>query len=160
MSQLDLLQDARRAERPWKRTTTTSKAAVRAIEASGTAAHRRLICLRGLRAIWNRRQEWPTADELADYLFSTQQVPSAHRDEVAPRLNELVDGWWIQRKGANGTKERVQVGGGEVERGQKRRSHISGKKVLTWRVREAGSRETRYHKEEMTSPVAPSNSAR
>lgn len=139
MSQLSFLPDVAREERPWKRTTETSKAAVHAIEDAGEADRRRIVCLRALRAMWNRFQEWPTADELAAYLHGRHLVPSDHRDEVAPRLNELADGWWVRRKDHDGQVERVQVGGGEVERGAKRHSRISGRKVLTWRVREAGS---------------------
>ncbi len=138
-AQLSLLAEVSRVEHPRKRTTTTSKAAVRAIEASGDAEQRRLICLRGLRAFWNRFQVWPTADELSGYLHGRKLVPSKHRDEVAPRLNELADGWWVARKLESGARERVQVGGGEVERGAKRKSSVSGRTVLTWRVREAGS---------------------
>jgi len=138
--QLSFLPGVARAERPWKRTTTTSKAAVHALEAVGEAERRRLIVLRGLRAMWNRLQEWPTADELAADLFCRKLIPSKHRDEVAPRLNELADGWWlVRRDGVTGARQRVQVGGGEVERDVKRRSRVSGRKVLTWRVREAGS---------------------
>jgi hypothetical protein len=138
VSQLLLLEDVQRDEHPHKRTTTTSKAAVYAIEATGEAERKRLICLRGLRALWNRHQEWPTADELSAYLFKRRLIPSKHRDEVAPRLNELADGWWLERL-VNGVKVRRQVGGGEVERGAKRASRVSGRTVLTWRVREAGS---------------------
>jgi hypothetical protein len=136
--QLSLLDDIAREERPWKRTTTTSKAAVHVLEDSGEADRRRVLCLRGLRALWNRSQVWPTADELAAYLHGRGFVPSAHRDEVAPRLNELADGWWVKRC-VDGQVTRRQVGGGEVERGAKRPSRISGRTVLTWRVREMGS---------------------
>jgi hypothetical protein len=138
VTQLSLLADVQRADRPWKRTTTTSKAAVRVLEASGEAERRRAVCSRGLRSMWNRHQEWPTADELAADLHRRRLIPSKHRDEVAPRLNELADGWWVTRR-VDGQKVRTQVGGGEVERGEKRPSRISGRTVLTWRVREAGS---------------------
>jgi len=137
--QLSLLDVVTRAERPRKRTTGTSKAAARALEASGDATRRRMVCLTGLRAFWNRFQVWPTADELARFLFERGLIDSAHRDAVAPRLNELADGWWMTRPLEGGRTERVQVGGGEVERGAKRRSTRSGRTVLTWRVREIGS---------------------
>lgn len=140
MNQLTFLEDVARVEQPRKRTTTTSKAAVHAIEDSGDAERRRIVVLTGLRAYWNRFQVWPTADELAAFLFNRKLVPSSHRDVVQPRLNELVDGRWIRRRDpVTGEVSRVQVGGGEVERGAKRVSLVSGHTVLTWRVREAGS---------------------
>ena len=134
MTQPSLLDLAVRVERPWKRTTATSKAAVKAAADSGLLHARREACCRGLRAIWNATQRWPTADELAEFLFQSGELPGSHRDFVAPRLNELADGWWVKRDGV-----RVQVGGGLIERGAKRRSNVSGLTVLTWRVREAGS---------------------
>jgi hypothetical protein len=136
--QPSLLADVARDEKPWKRTTTTSKTALRVVEHDGEAERKRYVCSRGLRAIFNKTQQWPTADELAAYLYERGEIRSAHRDEVAPRLNELCDGWWIVRV-VDGKKTRVQVGGGEVERGAKRASHRTGRTVLTWRVREIGS---------------------
>lgn len=138
VTQPDLLADVARVERPWKRTTTTSKASLRTAEDAGLLEVRRRQVLRGLRAMWNRSQIWPTADELAQYLFTRKQLPDPHRDHVSPRLNELADGRWVTRI-VDGKKVRSQVGGGAVERGEKRKSTVSGLTVLTWRAREAGS---------------------
>lgn len=135
-----LLREDARVTKPWKRTTTTSKAAIRQFRDAGDAEALRKRCIAGLQAIWNRTQQWATADELAAYLYAKGRIPDPHRDHVSPRLYELADGWWIVRKVHRQTVKR-RIGGGVLERGEKRKSNRTGRVVMTWRVREAGSKE-------------------
>lgn len=139
MGQLSLLDAVQREQRPWKRTTGTSREAIRVVEAEGTAEFRREQILLAIRRIWNRTQQSPTADEIAADLFARKLIPDDHPDYVKPRLSELKHGRTIRVKGEGGVIQEKQIGGGLIEKAGKRKSARSGRMVHTWRVIERGT---------------------
>lgn len=141
--QLPLLADVARTERPWKRTTGTSKTAIRHFEANGKRVLRAKEVLLAIRAIWNRKQQSPTADEIAAYLHRKGVIPDAHPDRVKPRLSELLHGKTVYTKKDGAVIGTRHEGGGLVEKVSKRKSSWSGENVWTWRAREMGSVEPR-----------------
>lgn len=125
--QLSLLADVQRRERPWKRQRSTARAAYaeqRARDQVRAAAGRETRegqVLRLLAGYWNRYQVSPTALELLEYARERGEAVF-DVNSIRPRINELV---------ANGL----------VEARSKRKCSVSGKTVLTWGVREVGSKE-------------------
>jgi hypothetical protein len=136
MSQLSLLDHALRVERPWKRQRQTARTVYREQRAADVAAAeagretRLAQVLRILSWHWTSTQESPTAYELFEWA-------RAHGEQlfdvnsVRPRLTKLLE---------VGLVDVVTDAGG---RPVKRRCRHTGKRVCTWIVREAGSREAR-----------------
>lgn len=139
MEQLRLIDDVERIERPWKRTTGTSREAVRTFEQSGDAETLRRLCTRAIRAIWNRTQVSPRSEDIARYLFEKKVIPDLHPDHVKPRLSELYRGKWVWTKDAGGARVKVRIGGGAIEPAGKRASDRSRHMVTAWRVVERGT---------------------
>ena len=125
MTQLPLLRDVERREKPWKRQRQTARQVYREIreqakrrKAAGLETREEQI-LRLVAAHWNATQTSPTALELmrwardrGERLFDV--------NSVRPRITALVEA-------------------GLVDKGTKRRCQVSGKVAWTWAVREQGS---------------------
>ena len=152
MSQLSLLTDVARVEKPWKRTHGTSRAVVQKKERDGTLSTWREQTLRCLLAMWNRAPIARTALEIETYMLRRGEITDPRAFQVRVRLNELADGWYRRVKPeGGGPLQKHRVGGGLIERGRdhngnvaRRRSVVSGQtgqRVLTWRPREIGSKE-------------------
>lgn len=138
--QASLLDGVSRVEQPWKRTTETSREAVRVFEASGKAETLRGRITLVIRALWNRTQQSPTSDEIAAECFRRGHIPDPHPDHVKPRITELSKGYFVTVRDANGKAiGRKRVGGGLVEKAGTRKSVRSGMTVQTWRVIERGT---------------------
>jgi hypothetical protein len=115
--QPDLFGAIRRDCKPWKRVRQTSAAQYAHLRDTGTLAKRRDAVLRAVAAIYNATQEWPTSCEVQYWLAIRGELPQdGNPNHVRPRLTEL-------------------AALGVVERGPKRKSHVTDIVVLTWRVR-------------------------
>jgi hypothetical protein len=139
--QVSLLDDVERVERPWKRTTGTSREAVRVFEASGDAETRRRQVTLVIRALCNRNGRPPTARDIAIECKARGYIRDDHPDYVKPRISELYKGYWVTVTGDDGLRARVLRGGGLVEPAGKRKCSKTGKTVHTWRVVERGTGE-------------------
>ena len=79
-------------------------------------------------------QEWPTPAELTQWMFRHSKIPRESTNVVAPRISDLVNGWWATRRG-----QRIRMGGGVCEFLPKRRCSVTGGDAHPVRIREAGS---------------------
>jgi hypothetical protein len=68
MTQLDLLTDVQREQRPWKVSRRTSRAAFYEAELSGRLRDRERIVGRALRGLWNRHQRSATSSRIARWI--------------------------------------------------------------------------------------------
>lgn len=95
MIQLGLLDTAAHAERPWRLTRATSKAAWYAVR-NELSKHEQAVFW-GLLAYWNRHQAWPTAQELYEFLRALRRRKPRHPryrlihdiNNVRPRLTTM-----------------------------------------------------------------------
>jgi hypothetical protein len=124
VTQLSLLDSARRAERPWKRQRSTARAVYAEQRARDEAKRaigketREGQVLRCLAWHWNENQASPTALELLTWM-SDRGERVFDINGVRPRITALVEA-------------------GIVESAGQRKCSISGKRVHIWRVREIG----------------------
>lgn len=115
-TQLPLLADVERIERPWKRVRPTSRAIYAQMRDDGTLGRRRDDVLRAVAAMRNKTGRWPTACEVQYWLAARGDIPNdGNPNHVKPRLTELADR-------------------GVLQRGPKRQSQVSGLCVLTWQI--------------------------
>lgn len=125
MTQPSLLDDLTRKDKPWKRQRSTAREVYRerrktdrALQAAGLETKEAKV-LRCLAAHWNATQTSPTARELLEWMKARgEQVEDVN--DVRPKIFYLCEA-------------------GLVESGTKRHCRVSGKTVMTWRVREMGS---------------------
>lgn len=123
--QPSLLDDLTRRDKPWKRQRSTAREVYRerrkidrALKAAGLETKEAKV-LRCLAAHWNATQTSPTALELMGWMKARGEAVFDVND-VRPKINAL-------------------CAQGLVEKSEKRHCRVSGKTVLTWRVREIGS---------------------
>lgn len=129
MTQLGLLSQLVRVEKPHKRQRQTAREVYRVQRAKDQQRKdagletREAQVLRCLSAFWNRHQYSPTALELLAWMRAKgERVFDVN--SVRPRIKALVDA-------------------GLVEPRFRLRCTVSGQKVWTWAVREMGSKEPR-----------------
>ena len=125
MTQLPLLRDVERREKPWKRQRQTARQVYREIreqakrrKAAGLETREEQI-LRLVAAHWNATQTSPTALELLAWARGRGEL-LFDVNSVRPRITAL-------------------FACGLIDKVAKRRCTVSGKRVWTWAVREAGS---------------------
>lgn len=68
MTQLSLLADVQRRDKPWKISRRTSRAAFYEAELSGRLRDRERIVGRALRGLWNRHQRSATSSRIARWI--------------------------------------------------------------------------------------------
>lgn len=78
--------------------------------------------MRALKAYINKRADYPTPQELADWMAEAGIIGKKNINRVAPRLTELHIGKVVRRKG----HEPIRVGGGEIEKLARRRCRSTG----------------------------------
>lgn len=126
MTQLDLLRDTLPdapapvvvVERPWKAVRPVSRAQYAWMRRHGMPDRRTWQVLTALAWYRNRTQQWPTAAELAHFMF-TQRRRRIERDDprlVAPRLTWLVKGEIRTVTDAEGKTRKVFGSDGRPER--------------------------------------------
>jgi hypothetical protein len=118
MTQQSLLSDLQREDRAWKRVRTTSATAYELGRESFNG--RKAEVLRWLAAYWNRFNESPTSDELAQW---TEGLPE--------RTREGLDQLLYVRRAISDLQDC-----GVVEAVTPRKSRVSGRVCETWHVRE------------------------
>lgn len=137
MTQLELLHGIEREERPWKVVRRVSKQVYAYLRDSGIASRRTWQVVTALAYYRNRTQVWPTAAELARFMFERKRIARDDTRLVAPRLTELVRGRVVRLK--DGTK--VRKGGGVLTLQGTRRCAVTGAPAHPVAIREAGSLE-------------------
>lgn len=122
VTQMSLLVDVARVEKPYKRVRQTSRESYRRQRAidvqkakAGKETHRGRV-LRCLAAYWNARQQSPTASELLAWMVERGEC-SNDPNHVRPKLNALVEL-------------------GLVESAGKRTCSVSRQTVYVWRVKQ------------------------
>ena len=125
MTQLPLLRDVERSDKPWKRQRQTARQVYREIrdqakrrKAAGLETREEQI-LRLVAAHWNATQTSPTALELLAWARSRGEL-LFDVNSVRPRITAL-------------------FACGLIDKVAKRRCAVSGKTAWTWSVREIGS---------------------
>jgi hypothetical protein len=98
--QLALLPDLERRERPWKVVRKVSRRLYARLRDSGELGKQAHKVLTALAYYRNRRQEWPTAAELATFMHETKRIARPDTRLVAPRLTELLRGKVVRTKPA------------------------------------------------------------
>ena len=137
MTQMSLLADVQRAERPWKVVRRVSKLVYLEIRKSGRAGRMTIRVLVALAAYRNATMQWPTAGELTAWMFTQRRIARHDSRLVAPRLTELVRGRVVRLQ--DGSKARI--GGGLLTLLPTRRCRVTGARAHPVAIREAGSRE-------------------
>jgi hypothetical protein len=105
-------------ERPARRTVfrkavrDVSKETYNVLADTGALAAATTKVMRSLKAYINRHADYPTPEELKDWMFAQGVIPKPNINLVAPRLTELHIGKVVRRKG----QEPVRVGGGLIEK--------------------------------------------
>jgi len=137
MTQLSLLVDVAREERPWKVVRRVSRQVYARLRASGSANRRTWKVVTALAYYRNKSMAWPTPAELTEFMFKRQRITRNDPRLVAPRLTELVRGKVVRL--ADGTK--VRRGGGVLTLLPVRACRVTGAKAHPVAIREAGSLE-------------------
>lgn len=137
IAQLSFLPNLEQIDRPWKVVRRVSRQVYAELRAGGHVGRQTLKVLTALAWYRNQRQEWPTAAELAAFMYGKGRIPRNESRLVAPRLTEMLRG--AVRRLADGSK--VRQGGGVLTLQPARKCGISGKSAHPIAIREAGSRE-------------------
>lgn len=119
-----------------KRTRKVSRMQYVVLRDTGQLADREAQVLRCLAWHYNATQSWPTAAELARWMFRKSEIPRDDSRLVAPRLTYLGRGA-LQPDG-------TVKGGGLIEALPLRRCGVTGAKAHPWRIRERGSLQHRF----------------
>lgn len=120
----------------WKRAADTSKAQITKLRHDGTLPDREQAILDGIAAYWNRHNVWPTAPELARWMFKHGAIPREDFNLVRPRLTELCIGW-REFKDETRTAWRF-VGGGRVVTQARRRCTVTGRPAHPYKLPQVG----------------------
>lgn len=130
-AQLSLLTRLEAEDRPRKRTRQVSRELYRHHRDTGDLAKRTDQVLRCLSWHFNLTTRWPTAAELARFMFEKGELPRDDSRLVAPRLTFLGPG--EKRRG------RPLSGGGLIEPLARRLCRVTEQFAHPWRVREQGT---------------------
>lgn len=137
--QLGLLDDVAREERPRKHVRKISKGTYVELRDTGGLTARQHQTLTALAHYYYVHSDWPTAGELARWMFRHGKIPRESPNIVAPRLSDLVNGQWRRQPGPDGTKTTAQIGGGTCEYLPARICRVTQGRAHPVRIREAGS---------------------
>jgi tetrahydrodipicolinate N-succinyltransferase len=135
--QLGLLDAVTKVEKPWKVVRRVSRHVYAELRKSGRIGKQTHRVLTALAFYRNRTQEWPTAAELAAFMFSRGYLDRNDTRLVAPRLTELLRGKVVRL--ADGSKARK--GGGVLMLLPVRTCRVTGARAHPVAIREAGSAE-------------------
>ena len=126
-----------REDKPWKVVRRVSKQVYAELRQEGTVARRAWQVITALAWYRNSRQAWPTAAELAAFMFERQRIARNDPRLVAPRITELLRGRIVRL--SDGTK--VRRGGGVLTLLAIRTCTITRTSAHPVAIREAGSLE-------------------
>lgn len=137
MTQLPLLEDVQREERPWKVVRRVSRQVIYELRKGGYVGRQTIKVITALAWYRNSTMRWPTAAELTRFMFQRKRITRDDPRLVAPRLTEMTRGRVV--KLADG--ERHRVGGGVLALFPVRPCQVTGAMAHPVSIREMGSAE-------------------
>lgn len=137
MTQLSLLTDVQREDRPWKVVRLVSRQVIYELRKGGYVGRQTIKVLIALAWFRNSTMQWPTPAELTAFMFNRKRIQRNDPRLVAPRITECVRGRVVKQQ--DGSK--VRVGGGVLSLQSKRRCRVTEAWAHPVAIREAGSGE-------------------
>jgi hypothetical protein len=137
VTQLSLLAEVARTDRPWKVVRRVSRQVYAQLRAGGYVNRQTVKVLTALAWYRNSKMVWPTAAELARFMHERKRNQRDDPRVVAPRLTEMVRGRVVTVH----TGQKLRIGGGVLTYLPLRRCAVTQTSAHPVAIREAGSLE-------------------